>query len=602
MKKDLSVSDEMHSGITVAPKLVDRYKQLNTTVESQTRCMGAIEKKEQEIKDVSASLKTKKADVKKLKAELIKVEKELKKAENECAKLGNKLELLKEAKAKLKESLKEIVDTQKAVLAEISKVTKIKTVKDALKAYDKCLEEAKSAKKAEKAEEKAEEVEKTVAEKKETVTEKKETVDAKKEAKEVKKTTKKKSKKATKAKEDTKEVVTPPTVKPEVVVEDRVVDIEKAETVAVAKKKKIEIIYSFDTTGSMYTVLSLVRKNIGESIKQMFNLDCDLRVGVLAHGDYCDKDKPYTIMFKDLTDDEDSLQEFVKTIEPTYGGDMDECYELVLNTINELASWSEDSIKMVVMIGDANPHSPSYKLNERKLDWKAEAKNLADKNVNVYAVHALSNYRKSSKEFYETVAEITNGIYLTLDTFSDVNDIMIASLYQRYSEEKLDQYVTVIRDNGRLTRTLANNVNRLAKKNIVTNKFESIKGLNVVPAGRFQVIPVDEKCDIKGFVQNNGIMYKVGRAFYELTKTEDVQQYKEVILQDKESGDMYYGEDTRKYLGLLPQVERSGAYAHEKIKPIKGDKYRVFVQSTSVNRKLVPGTNLLYEISESDFR
>lgn len=272
--------------------------------------------------------------------------------------------------------------------------------------------------------------------------------------------------------------------------------------------------------------------------------------------------------------------------------------ELVLRTLNTDVSWREDSSKMVVLIGDATPHDVRYKLNKDKLDWVTESKNLKDKGVSIYAVHALSNFRKCSTSFYKSLAENTDGIYLTLDNFSDVNSLIVASLYQRFSKDKLNEYVTVIRDSGEMTRTLAENVNRLAGNELVHDKYESIYGLNIVPAGRFQVMEVDENCDIKGFVQKNGIVYKVGRAFYELTKTEDVQQYKEVILQDKVSGDMYYGADTRKHLGLLEQCTRSGKYGHEKIKPVKDDKYRVFVQSTSVNRKLLAGTNMLYEIGD----
>lgn len=625
MKKNLTGSESTVTA-SIAPQLTIKLKQLAKLVESEKKTQICITEKNADVRKEKGLISEKKKKVKDAEACLKSAEKEL----NSQLK---KVDTLTKSVAKLQSNLANTRMAKAEALEDITKISNIKTINQALKAYNELLEkeaaekEAKAAnktkKKAEKVEidteavvkptfdsefiektnEKVEEI--TTEKKEETVTEVKETIEKAEEtiekAEEKVKKTAKKKKSTTKKRTDTK-IVTPPTVRPEIIVEDKTIDIEKAEVTALDGKKKIEIVYSFDTTGSMYTVLSLVRKHIVDSIKQMFSLDCELKVGVIAHGDYCDKDHPYTIMAMDLTDKDSDLQKFVQDIEPTYGGDADECYELVLKTINENISWSEDSTKMVVLIGDANPHGVSYRDNIEKIDWKSEVKKLADKDISIYAVHALSNYRKSSKAFYEHMASETGGVYLTLDNFSDVNDLMIASLYQKFSEDKLNQYVTIIRDNGRLTRTLADNVNRLAKKDITKSTFDSIEGLNIVPAGRFQVIPVDEKCDIKGFVQNNGIMYKVGRAFYELTKTEDVQQYKEVILQDKESGDMYFGEDTRKYLGLLPQVIRSGKYAHEKIKPVKGDKYRVFVQSTSVNRKLVPGTNLLYEISESESR
>jgi len=59
---------------------------------------------------------------------------------------------------------------------------------------------------------------------------------------------------------------------------------------------------------------------------------------------------------------------------------------------------------------------------------------------------------------------------------------------------------------------------------------------------------------------------------------------------DKASGDMYTGDKARELLGLV------GADPKAKVKPVALDKYRVFVQSTSYNRKLVGGTGFLYEV------
>ena len=49
---------------------------------------------------------------------------------------------------------------------------------------------------------------------------------------------------------------------------------------------------------------------------------------------------------------------------------------------------------------------------------------------------------------------------------------------------------------------------------------------------------------------------------------------------------------TRDLLGL-----KGGA--KDKFQPVALDKYRVFVQSTSYNRKLIGGTGFLYEVDET---
>ena len=383
------------------------------------------------------------------------------------------------------------------------------------------------------------------------------------------------------------------------------------------KASKIDLLVSFDTTGSMYPVLSQVRRDVEQFVSNMFSEFSDLRLGIIAHGDYCDKDNPYTIRFMDFTRDEDRLCKFVRETDKTYGGDADECYELVLNVAHTQASWRSDADRIMIMIGDASPHSVEYRDNKDNLDWKAEADRLAMNGIKVFAVHALAGWRSSSKYFYKTVAEKTLGVYLTLDQFSEIVDLIKAAVCQQSSEEKLNEFVTIIKDNGRMTHSMKNNIKRLrgeevddtytsyarttAKRKRTAGKSDDVvikemdKLVPVVP-GRFQVMTVDKNCDIKGFVTNNGIEFKKGRGFYELTKAETVQQYKEIIMQDKETVEMFVGSQVREKLGLQPQTEKGGV--NEKLYAKDAKEFRIFVQSTSVNRKLIAGTTFLYEISD----
>ena len=100
--------------------------------------------------------------------------------------------------------------------------------------------------------------------------------------------------------------------------------------------KQIDLVVSFDTTGSMYPVLSQVRNYVEKFVNDMFREFDDLRLGIIAHGDYCDKDDPYTIRIMDLTRDEKKLCQFIRETDKTCGGDADECYELVLNSAHSL--------------------------------------------------------------------------------------------------------------------------------------------------------------------------------------------------------------------------------------------------------------------------
>lgn len=59
---------------------------------------------------------------------------------------------------------------------------------------------------------------------------------------------------------------------------------------------------------------------------------------------------------------------------------------------------------------------------------------------------------------------------------------------------------------------------------------------------------------------------------------------------DKVSGDMFTGPEA---------FDMIGAGGASKIKPTAFEKWRVFVQSTSYNRVLMPDTGFLYEVDTS---
>jgi hypothetical protein len=46
-----------------------------------------------------------------------------------------------------------------------------------------------------------------------------------------------------------------------------------------------------------------------------------------------------------------------------------------------------------------------------------------------------------------------------------------------------------------------------------------------------------------------GVEFKKGRGFYEFNKPETVQHYKEIVIMDKTSGDMFEGSYARTLLG-----------------------------------------------------
>ena len=195
----------------------------------------------------------------------------------------------------------------------------------------------------------------------------------------------------------------------------------------------LEIVFTFDTTGSMSGYLVEVRKKMTDIITRLFADMPALRIAVFAHGDYCDK-HIYVTKYIDFTNDVKKLTDFVNNVESTGGGDWEECYELVLNQARQLLSWSPGTQRSLVMIGDAIPHGVSYRDNKKKLDWKKETKCLKeDLGVKIYAVQASENTRANF--FWQDMAKMTGGKRLLLSQFETIVDTMMAICYREQGAE-----------------------------------------------------------------------------------------------------------------------------------------------------------------------
>jgi ubiquitin/Mg-chelatase subunit ChlD len=149
----------------------------------------------------------------------------------------------------------------------------------------------------------------------------------------------------------------------------------------------VDIVFCFDTTGSMSGVIQMVRTEVATTVARLLKDIPKLRIGIMNLGDYCDCNRALTTL--DLSEDATGICKFVREQATTGGGDFPEAYELALLEANRSISWRDGSAKALVMIGDAHPHPPSY--TEELIDWKQELERLALRGVKIYGVHCCNN-------------------------------------------------------------------------------------------------------------------------------------------------------------------------------------------------------------------
>ena len=354
---------------------------------------------------------------------------------------------------------------------------------------------------------------------------------------------------------------------------------------------ELDLCISFDDTGSMYTIRSQVRSNINSLVDRLFDDIPKLRIGIIIHNDYCDS--PRHIFVQDFTSDKEKIKKFVNQNSPCGGGDAPECYELALHEASKL-SWKSDR-RALVMIGDEVPHQVGYRYGSfvNNLDWKKETEALNAMDVKIYGVQALG--RRSSTFFYDGISKMTGGIKLDLSQFQHIPTYINAIAYHQSGQ--LETYRAS--DPSFNTNFALKNMFSKLSGGMGTIDSEKLELLS-----KFQVLKVetDGEMSIRDFVLNNGLTFSKGKGYYQLIErtsdgkanSEIIQADKEVLFVDKETGetiaDTYW---CREKLGV---PYGSKATVRPLSIPHIMDKYEIFIQSNSVNRKLDPGVKFLYEL------
>jgi len=212
----------------------------------------------------------------------------------------------------------------------------------------------------------------------------------------------------------------------------------KIKTTTKTKKKDIlDYVVAFDTTGSMASYLSDVRKHVEKLIPEMFSQDIDLKMKIVAFGDYCDMrsstDFGNAYQESRFTDNQNELIDFVKTAKSTSGGDSPEFYELVIKKITEETPWREGSKKAVLFIADYDPHKVGYTylniVKNAQIDWKQEAQKAATKGISFDTLAILGD----TFPWYKELSTITGGVWMPFKSSNKMNEVFTASAYARGS-------------------------------------------------------------------------------------------------------------------------------------------------------------------------
>lgn len=221
----------------------------------------------------------------------------------------------------------------------------------------------------------------------------------------------------------------------------------------------VDICFVIDTTGSMGSVIDAAKR---ELIKTIFTLskesNINIKFGMVEYRDHPPQETSFITHVYPLTDSLNSMQEHIKKLQASGGGDAPEAvYDGVATACTEMR-WRDHSCRFVLLVGDAPPHG--FKLNSSQTDRKEDNLNYGDtwpegcpcglnvQDVTAFAesygviVHALamSNSRLTEASFRE-IANFTGGQCTQVHNADKVIENIRNLLTKEFANLELDEKV-----------------------------------------------------------------------------------------------------------------------------------------------------------------
>ncbi len=130
-----------------------------------------------------------------------------------------------------------------------------------------------------------------------------------------------------------------------------------------------------------------------------------------------------------------------------------------------------------------------------------------------------------------------------------------------------------------------------SKKDYYTTDLSSLTKSDLVKmedlSGNFKKLTVDGEAPIKTFVEGKGLGWVLGAGYYQVTKREQLRTGRNVLIREKGTKRIFGGQQARTLLGI-PAGEVF-------VTPGNHANFDIFFQSSSINRALVRGTELLWD-------
>lgn len=205
--------------------------------------------------------------------------------------------------------------------------------------------------------------------------------------------------------------------------------------------KNVDIVFAMDATGSMGDEIEYLKTELLDIIKRLGEAqgDKNLRVGSIFYRDF---DYPFSQLINthDLTNNFESVNNFINSQSAISGNSTPEAVEVALSSAVNEFSWSEDAVaRIMFLILDAPPHEDPQTM-ERFRELTARASAMGIRIIPLTA----SGIGKETEYLMRSLALLTNGTYLFLTDDSGIGGSHIKPTTDSYDVEMMNEMIVRI--------------------------------------------------------------------------------------------------------------------------------------------------------------
>ncbi|MEQ8765033.1 MAG: FHA domain-containing protein [Planctomycetota bacterium] len=238
---------------------------------------------------------------------------------------------------------------------------------------------------------------------------------------------------------------------------DRVTDL---------RQRGVEIVFVFDSTSSMANVIDDVKQSLDRMITILTWIVPHARLGVVTFRDHGDD---YVVRQLPLTRSRYQILNWVDRIEAAGGGDVPEAVLEGLESAIKSMPWSERSQQVIVLIGDAPPHSRTMrKIDEVVSRFHRSARGGADHIVSAIYTGDQSSFGYEdgqAVEALERIADKGGGQLIRLTEANRVTRQCLSLAFGYEYRESIDRLFSDLQEGSR-TQLLERRLRRGSEKDI----------------------------------------------------------------------------------------------------------------------------------------